>query len=528
MKANLLTSALFFFCLLFANPAAFAQQGSGTPGPCNTSQPRPITGNQHPCPGSIETYCIENDRGYTSFVWDVPRAHAGNPPTGWEIISGQGTNCVTVRVGTKSGTMKVKVTDPICGTKVATLPVKPGKGFIVDVTGPDSVCVNVNQTYTATVADSLGRGNGNGNGQVKGTFTYNWTVPAGWAIVSGQGTDQITVTPGATDGNVTVAATFASQGNGNGNGNGNNGNGVGGTKTYCNTTASDAIAVQTNDNCGTTPPCPVTVNISGPDTLCLFSDEPFVFTANAINGATYTWTATNATIINGQGTNTVEVSADIDAGPGSVSVVVTTSCGDATANLPFEVVEDCGFINPLPVELISFQGASTSQGIALTWATATEKSNDRFEVQRSQDGRNFETVGTVKGNGTTSVRNDYSFTDKTAKNGLNYYRLRQVDFGGEFEFSKVVAIDTKGAKANSVTLYPNPTADGDFNIRMTPANEATSIQIMDISGKVLMNKTVTNVSELNINGKALGMKAGMYLISVKTGNSATVEKLIVR
>ena len=156
MKTKLQTSRLLFIIMLLFNFAAFAQQGSGTTGPCNTSQPRPITGNQHPCPGSLETYCIVNDRGYTSFEWDVPRAQAGNPPTGWVIVSGQGTNCVTVRVGVKSGTMKVKVNDPICGTKVATLPVKPSKGFVVDVDGPDSVCVNVNQTYNATVADSLG------------------------------------------------------------------------------------------------------------------------------------------------------------------------------------------------------------------------------------------------------------------------------------------------------------------------------------------------------------------------------------
>src|SRR5215204_4493575 len=123
MNTNLLTSAFLFLSLLFTNPAVFAQSGSGTPGPCNTSQPRPITGTQNPCPGSIETYCIDNDRNYTSFQWDVPRAQAGTAPMGWEIISGQGTNCVTVRVGTKSGTMKVKVNDPICGTKVATLPV---------------------------------------------------------------------------------------------------------------------------------------------------------------------------------------------------------------------------------------------------------------------------------------------------------------------------------------------------------------------------------------------------------------------
>ena len=524
MKANLLTSALFFFSLLFANPVAFAQQGSGTPGPCNTSQPRPITGNQHPCPGSIETYCIQNDRGYTSFEWDVPRAQAGNPPTGWEILEGQGTNCVKVRVGTKSGTMKVKVTDPICGTKVATLPVKPSRGYLVDLNGPDLVCPTINQIYTATVADSLGRGNGNGKGQVKGTFTFNWTVPAGWVIVSGQGTNRLTVTPGTTAGQVSVATTYSS----NSSGNGNNGNGVGGYKGYCNTTASDAIAVAIGTNCGTTPPsCPIEANISGPTEVCAYNDEPYTFTTPAQTGATYTWSVPADWFIDGaDDTNTITVYAGFESG--DVTVTVTSNCGSASDTQPVTAFEDCGLINPLPVELISFEGASSNAGIALEWATASEKNNDRFEVQRSQDGRNFETVGTVKGNGSTSARHNYTFLDKAAKNGLNYYRLRQVDFNGDNEFSKVISIDAKGGLNGGVTLYPNPTADGAFNIRMTPTKEAVSIQIMDVSGKMLMNKQVTNTAEMNVNGKALGMKAGIYLIRVQAGNNVTVEKLIVR
>jgi hypothetical protein len=526
MKANLLTSALLFFSVLFADPAVFAQgnnaKASGG-GPCNTSQPRPITGNQHPCPGSVETYCIQNDRGYTSFVWDVPRAHAGNPPAGWQIISGQGTNCVTVRVGTKSGTMKVTVNDPVCGTKVATLPVKPGRGFIVDAAGPDSVCVNVQQTYTATVADSSGRGNGNGNGQVKGTFTYNWTVPAGWVIVNGQGTTTIQVTPGAADGSVSVTATYVSQGNGNGN----NGNGVGGYKGYCNTTASDAIAVDVNNNCGTPPTCTVIADIAGPDTVCAFSDDSYSFTTPAQTGAAYVWTVpADWTIDSGQNTNSITV--HVGADPGDVTVTVTNACGKASDIQTVAVNEECGTIVVLPVKLISFEGAASKEGIALSWTTASEKNNDHFEVQRSPDGRGFETVGTVKGNGSSTSLHDYNFVDKAAANGLNYYRLRQVDFNSDFEYSKVIAINAKGSKTGDVTLYPNPTADGDFNIRMTPAKEAVTIKIMDISGKVLLDKQVTDTAELNINGKALGMKAGLYLVSIKTGNSATVEKLLVR
>lgn len=523
MKANILTSALLFFSLFFANPTVFAQQGSGTPGPCNTSQPRPITGNQHPCPGTIETYCIQNDRNYTSFEWDVPRAQAGNPPTGWEIISGQGTSCVTVRVGTKSGTMKVKVNDPICGTKVATLPVKPSMGYIVDVNGPDSVCANVNQIYTATVADSLGRGNGNGKGQLKGTFTFNWTVPAGWMIVSGQGTNTLTVKPGATGGQVSVATTYSS----NSSGNGNNGNGVGGYKGYCNSTASDAINVAMNTNCGTTPPsCSVTADITGPEEVCAYGDEPYVYTTPAQSGATYTWSVPADWFIDsGDGTNSITVYAGAESG--TVTVNVSNSCGTATDSQPVTAFEDCGLINPLPVELISFTGKAASEGIALNWATASEKDNDRFEVQRSADGRSFETIGTVKGNGNSSTKLAYNFTDKTAKANLNYYRLRQVDFNGKFEFSKVISVNGKAVKGMDMVVYPNPSTDGVFNVKMAEATNAT-LQVTDLSGRLLVSKELKNVSEITLDGRSLGMKAGIYLVSLKAGNAATTQKLIVQ
>src|SRR5688572_22142834 len=220
MKKNLLTTATFLFTFLYLTFLTSFIAAAQNNDPCNTSQPRPITGNQHPCPGSIETYCIDNDRNYTSFVWDVPRAQAGNPPIGWEIISGQGTNCVTVRVGTKSGTMKVTVTDPQCGTKVATLPVKPANGFSVEVKGPETVCIDEEQTFTAVISDSI-RGNGNSNGNIKGNFTYTWSYPADWTYVSGQGTNQIVLIPGMMAGTVSTAVTAT------GNGNGNNGNGVG-------------------------------------------------------------------------------------------------------------------------------------------------------------------------------------------------------------------------------------------------------------------------------------------------------------
>jgi hypothetical protein len=516
MKAKVQTS-VFAFIFLLLSQLTFAQGNQ----PCNTSQPRPIRGNQHPCPGTIETYCIDNDRNYTSFEWDVPRAQAGNPPTGWEIISGQGTSCVTVRVGTKSGTMKVKVNDPICGTKVATLPVKPSHGFIVDVMGPDSVCYNVNQTYKADVADSLGHGNGHGN--TKGDFSYNWTVPAGWTIVSGQGTQQIVVTPGANDGKVTVTATFT----GKNGGNGNNGNGVGGYKGYCNTTATDAIDVDVNNNCGTPPTCSIAANIAGPDTVCAFNDDPYTFTTPAQAGATYVWTVPADWFIDaGDGTNSITVFVGFE--PGNVTVTVTNACGTATDSNYVNVNEECGNITPLPVELTSFKGSATAEGIALNWSTATEKDNDRFEVQRSRDGRSFETVGTVKGNGNASTLHNYSFQDKSAAKGVNYYRLRQVDYSGTSEMSRMIKVSAEGKASSGLVLYPNPSTDGVFNVRTAQPIEVATLQIMDMSGRVLHTKEVRNTNEISLDGKAYGMKPGIYLVSLKAGTEAMVQKLIIK
>ena len=282
-----------------------------------------------------------------------------------------------------------------------------------------------------------------------------------------------------------------------------------------------------NNNCGTPPVCNITANIAGPDTVCAFNDDPYTFTTPAQAGATYTWTVPEDWFIDsGDGTNSITVYAGFE--PGDVSVTVTNNCGTATDAQYVFVNEECGMINPLPVELMSFTGAASTEGIALNWATATEKDNDRFEVQRSRDGRSFETVGTVKGNGTISRQMNYSFLDKNAASGANYYRLRQVDYSGAHEFSRMIKVQASGKTEGSMTLYPNPSTDGVFNIRTKQPVEVATLQIMDISGRVLHTKEVRNTTEISLDGKAYGMRPGIYLISLKAGKEAMVQKLIIK
>jgi hypothetical protein len=100
---------------------------------------------------------------------------------------------------------------------------------------------------------------------------------------------------------------------------------------------------------------------------------------------------------------------------------------------------------PLPVTLTSFTGKLVNKQTELRWATASEKNNAEFLVERSLDGRKFETLGTVKGNGTTNVAQYYAFTDAKPAQGTNYYRLKQIDFEGASEYSKIVAVKNSGA-----------------------------------------------------------------------------------
>ncbi len=112
---------------------------------------------------------------------------------------------------------------------------------------------------------------------------------------------------------------------------------------------------------------------------------------------------------------------------------------------------------PLPIELLSFTATVKENGVDLLWKTISEKNLDFFEVERSINGKDFISLGTVKGNGTTNDIHEYKLFDEKALVGKNYYRLKSVDFDGYTEYFNVVLVDFDGKKNFSV--YPNP-SDG--------------------------------------------------------------------
>lgn len=185
----------------------------------------------------------------------------------------------------------------------------------------------------------------------------------------------------------------------------------------------------------------------------------------------------------------------------------------------------------LPVTLISFTADAIKSGVQLKWQTGTEIDNSYFEIQRSKDGYVFDAVGSVEGNGNSSELIDYSFTDKKAPFGINYYRLRQVDFDGDFEYSPIIFVNYEGfITGMDMVIYPNPAHADDINLYFETGNLTSTvhIQIVDMLGVVQYGvslEMLTFKETFTLN--AGDLTTGLYYIVVKQGKNIRSERLFI-
>ena len=121
------------------------------------------------------------------------------------------------------------------------------------------------------------------------------------------------------------------------------------------------------------------------------------------------------------------------------------------------LVMTSGTFSVLPVQLTSFTATQENGTHRLHWQTATETNNHHFDIERSTGGRSFEKIGTLAGAGNSSTGENYSFIDNRPISGTNYYRLKQTDTDGRFDYSKVISVKHTTGKRFSV--YPNPVSN---------------------------------------------------------------------
>lgn len=187
----------------------------------------------------------------------------------------------------------------------------------------------------------------------------------------------------------------------------------------------------------------------------------------------------------------------------------------------------------LPVSLVDFSGTYRGDGnVLVSWVTNFESNSDRFDIERSMDGKNWEKAGTLKAKGMSTTRQNYSFTDNVGKNNAIkkdlYYRLVQVDLDGTTSLSRILVVRVYNTKAvNTVSVTPNP-AKNDIAVFLELHQSAVvTLRIMNNSGMEVQRKIVRANGGSNsflIDGSSK-LRPGMYILEVIVNSK---ERMVVK
>jgi len=180
------------------------------------------------------------------------------------------------------------------------------------------------------------------------------------------------------------------------------------------------------------------------------------------------------------------------------------------ATTPECAVEPTSFL--LPVTWLSFNGRTERSSVHLSWSTASELNNDYFEVQRSSNGLNFEPIGYVQGMGTINTQTNYQFIDEKPLEGYNYYQLRQVDFDGTEDYSKIIVENVSGTTTNKLKVFPNPASS--YLTLDNGLEPICNLIISDATGRQVFQKQIReNIVKISITN----FENGLYLIRNQNG-----------
>lgn len=508
--------------------------------------PGPIVGSTEFCPFATEVYTI-TVAGATPaavYTWTVP--------AGATITSGQGTNTILVTFGGTNGNVSVDISNE-CETVSQTLAVTAASctffaggsndgfssnvGCIQTLNGTSSLlpgpivgsvefCPFATEAYTITVSGATP------------STVYTWTVPPGATVTAGQGTNSILITFGGTNGTISVDVS----------------NECATASQNLPVTASSCtfFAGGSNDGFASNEGCIQSLSggsaliagpVVGPSQFCAFATESYTITvAGATAATTYTWSVpAGATVTAGQGTNTILVT--FGNTNGNVSVVAANTCSTTNASLPVALTS-CLFYGggpndgfsvttsatniPLPIELSTFTAAARDGKVFLNWTTDSELNNDFFQVQRSSDGTEFESIARIAGAGTTQQEHTYQAIDGSPYPGRSYYRLVQTDFDGTRTFSWIVAVDLD--LPDFFTFYPNPVRKGEaLTVRyFSEQSESVAMVVIDPSGRASAQTEV--LLQTGWNTLPLGyrlLSSGIYVIHLRTHQGERLIRVAV-
>nr|HPH85470.1 T9SS type A sorting domain-containing protein [Ferruginibacter sp.] len=179
---------------------------------------------------------------------------------------------------------------------------------------------------------------------------------------------------------------------------------------------------------------------------------------------------------------------------------------------------------PVPVILLSFTATlQNNRTVLLNWQTTAEINNHYFDVERSVDGISFNVIGSVNGNGTTSLPHNYSLNDLHPINGFNYYRLRQVDLDGHFTYSNVEVVELKNSQ--TITAWYN-NQNHSIQLLFNNNHNNLDIKLYASNGQLIKSAIPAN----NINSYTLNLpnlSTGVYLLQVISNKLRYSKKIFI-
>ncbi len=260
---------------------------------------------------------------------------------------------------------------------------------------------------------------------------------------------------------------------------------------------------------------------------------PLGYTPQIVNNTVITdmaaWTLVTGTFTAGGGENYITIgNFSNDAG------TTVSATGISTLPIAYYYIDDI-CLTPssgsgcavLPVTFKSFKGNYSGRETELNWVTASETNNDYFSVEKSADGKTFETTGEVKGSGISVSEQEYSFTDYYPYPGSCYYRLKETDYNGNHTYSNVISVTTARCDFLQADISPNP-SDGKINIRIPAGkNENVLLFISDVLGNKLFSAVIPAGSSGTTLDLSNQLHAGIYSLSVIRNEKIYNRQLII-
>jgi hypothetical protein len=183
----------------------------------------------------------------------------------------------------------------------------------------------------------------------------------------------------------------------------------------------------------------------------------------------------------------------------------------------------------VPVELSSFTAAASNNSVNLNWTTQSETNNKGFEVQRKGN-ESWITLGYVDGAGTTTEQQNYIYTDVNVSSGTHYYRLKQLDYDGSFEYSNEVEVDVIVPQVLTLHQnYPNPFNPSTVISFSLPQQSFVTLKILNLLGEEVATPLASELNEgiHSVNFDGTNLSSGIYIYRLTAGNKTLSSKMLL-